>query len=191
MNPRHLALLRKLEAHTTSHSRGTLLEHLEGTHDLLAEWGNGPDVCVAGLFHSIYGTYAFDKRSAGLDMRDTIRDAIGAEAERLVHLFCVTDRRCFYDHLGEGRLTLRDIVENRDLAIDRDTLAALIEIEVANVVDQVPRRSRKKALRAAGFYGPAFARCGDYITAGAARAAERCFDAVRSNEAMGSDPVGV
>jgi hypothetical protein len=184
MNPRQLALLRKLDAHVTSHSRGTLLEHLQGTHDLLAAWGNPPDRCTAGLFHSIYGTYAFDKQSAGLSMREKIRDAIGPGAERLVHLFCVTDRRCFYDHLGEARFTVRDIVEDGDLEIDRDTLAALIEIEVANVVDQVPRRSRKKALRAAQWYAPAFARSGDYISPAAARAAEALFDAVLTKEAL-------
>ena len=184
MNPRYLALLRELDADVTSHSRGTLLEHLRGTHDLLAAWGNGPDVCVAGLFHSIYGTYAFDKRSADLDKREKIRDCVGLEAEHLVHLFCVTDRRCFYDHLGEARFTVRDIVEDRDLEVDRDTLAALIEIEVANVVDQVPRRSQKKALAAAQLYGPAFARSGGYISAGAVTAAEELFDAVLADEAM-------
>lgn len=184
MNPRHIALLESLDAHVTSHSRGTLLEHLKGTHDLLAAWGNEPDVCVAGLFHSIYGTYVFDKQSADLGMRDTIRAGIGADAERLVHLFCVTDRRRFYDHLGEARPVLRDIVEDSHIPVDRDTLAALIEIEAANVVDQVPRRSRKKALAAASFYGPAFARSVDYISRGAARAAEECFATVRLQEAL-------
>ena len=185
MNPHQLELLRELDADVTSHSRGTLLEHLQGTHDLLVAWGNAPDICAAGLFHSIYGTYAFDKQSAGLGMREKIRDVIGPDAERLVHLFCVTDRRCFYDHLGESRFAVRDIVEDRDLEMDRDTLAVLIEIEVANVVDQVPRRSRKKALRAAQWYGPAFGRSGDYISAGAARAAQQLFDAVLANEVMG------
>lgn len=183
MKSRHLALLESLDAHVTSHSRGTLLEHLRGTHDLLAAWGNEADVCTAGLFHSIYGTYVFEKQSADLGMRDAIRAEIGENAERLVHLFCVTDRRGFYDHLGEARPVLRDIVEGGDIPIDRETLAALIEIEVANVVDQVPRRSRKKALAAASFYGPAFARSVDYISRGAARAAEECFEAVHLQEA--------
>ena len=55
MNARHMTLLEELGAHTNSHSRRTLLDHLLGTHDLLVEWENEPDVCVAGLFHSIYG----------------------------------------------------------------------------------------------------------------------------------------
>ena len=178
MNASHIALLEELDAHVTSHSRRTLLAHLQGTHDLLVEWGNEPDVCVAGLFHSVYGTYAFDKRSADMSMREQIRDLIGPGAERLVHLFCVTDRRCFYEHLGEPRFSLRDIVHDCDLTLDRNTLAALIEIEVANILDQIPHRSQKKARRAAEWYADVFTRSEGYISLLAAGAAERCFNAV-------------
>ena len=180
MNPLHSALLLELGAHVTSHSRRTLLAHLEGTHDLLVQWGNPPAVCVAGLFHSVYGTYAFHKKSAQMSMRARIRDAIGADAEALVYLFCVTDRRCFYQHLGESRFLLRDIVHECDLEIDKDNLAALIEIEVANILDQVPHRSRKKALLAAEWYGDAFANSREYISSGAWEAAELCFAGIRS-----------
>jgi len=186
---RLIALLESLDAHVTSHSRRTLMAHLQGTHDLLEAWGNPPAICLAGLFHSIYGTYAFDKRSADMSMRDTIRDHIGTRAEALVYAFCVTDRRCFYEHLGESRFVLRDIVHDCDLSLEGKSLSALIEIEVANVVDQVPYRSQKKAVRAAETYAPAFARSRDYISAAAADAAESCFRSVLSktehlNEAL-------
>ena len=180
MNPRHLALLESLDAHRTSHSRRTLLAHLRGTQDLLVEWGNPPAVCVAGLFHSVYGTYVFDKRSADWSMRGHIGDVIGTRAEGLVHLFCVADRRCFYEHLGESRFRLRDIVDGGELTVDRHRLAALIEIEVANMVDQVPHRSKKKALRAAAWYADAFARSRELISPAASEAAQACFARVRS-----------
>ena len=179
MNPRHLALLESLDSHRTSHSRRTLLAHLRGTHDLLVEWGNPTAVCVAGLFHSIYGTYVFDKRCADSSMRGYIGEVIGTHAERLVHLFCVTDRRCFYAHLGEPRFRLRDIVNGGELALDRSSLAALIEIEVANIVDQVPHRSKKKALRAAASYADAFARSRELISPAASKAAQDCFAQIR------------
>lgn len=180
MNTRHVALLEELGAHVTSHSRRTLMAHLRGTRDLLEEWGNPPAICAAGLFHSIYGTYAFDKQSADLSMREKIRDAIGPEAELLVFVFCVTDRRCFYEHLGASEFLIRDIVNDSDLALDRQSLAALIEIEVANVVDQIPYRSKKKALIAAEWYPDVFARSRDYMSAGAREAAQACFARVRS-----------
>lgn len=180
LDARHMALLEELGAHATSHSRRTLLEHLRGTRDLLDEWGNPPHVCTAGLFHSIYGTYVFDKQSADMSMRERITEVLGRDAEWLVYVFCVTDRRCFYDHLGEPRLRLRDGVHDCDLELDRETLAALIEIEVANTVEQIPRRSTSKALRAAEFYSRAFARSRDYISAPAREAASACFARVRS-----------
>lgn len=175
MKPDHMALLEELGANVTSHSRRTLLEHLTGTHDLLRLWGNPPHVCVAGLFHSIYGTYVFDRRSADLGMRDRIAEVIGRDAEWLVYVFCVTDRRCFYEHLGEASCRLHDMLSGHDLELDREALAALIEIEVANMVEQIPRRSRKKAVRAAELYAPAFARSRDYISSSAGEAAEACF----------------
>ena len=175
MNTSHIALLEALGAHVTSHSRRTLLEHLQGTHDLLVEWGNPSEVCVAGLFHSIYGTYIFDRQSADLGMRERIREVIGAQAECLVYVFCVTDRRCFYDHLGETRFHVRDVVLKSHLELDKDMLAGLIEIEVANVVEQLPRRSMKKARRAAEWYGDAFARSRSTISAAAGNAAAACF----------------
>ena len=175
MNPDHVALLEELGAHRTSHSRRTLMAHLQGTWDLLAEWGNPPDVCVAGLFHSVYGTYIFDGQCADVSMRGTIREAIGTDAERLVYVFCVTDRRCFYEHLGRSRFRLRDIRHDSDLELDAGSLAALIEMEVANVVEQVPYRSKKKALAAAELYADPFALSRDYISPQASHAAQVLF----------------
>jgi hypothetical protein len=175
MNASHSALLEELDAHVTPHSRLTLLEHLKGTCDLLVEWGNRSEVCVAGLFHSIYGTYIFDRQLADLRMRERIREVIGPQAEWLVYVFCVTDRRCFYDHLGETRFRVRDVALRGHLELDREMLAGLIEIEVANVVEQLPRRSMKKARRAAEWCGNAFVRSRSYISAAAANAAAACF----------------
>jgi hypothetical protein len=95
-----------------------------------------------------------------------------------VYIFCVTDRRSFYDHLGESRFELRDIVHDCALPLDRATLAALIQIEVANMVEQIPYRSKKKARLAAEWHADAFARSRDYMSAAAASAAQRCFSAV-------------
>lgn len=178
MNTRHIATLRQFGAHITPHSRRPLLEHLEGTHNLLVEWNNDPVICVACLFRSIYRTYLFATKSADLSMRARIRDAIGEESERLVHLFCVTDRRSFYELSNGAPCSLRHLTNGDRLDLDRDSLAALIEIEVANIVDAVPRRSKKKALDTAEWYGEAFSRSQDYISRPAARAAKRCFEAV-------------
>ena len=59
---KHLDLLLELNADENPHSGGELLDHLRGTHDFLAAWGNDQPVCLGGLFHSIYGTQSY-KRS--------------------------------------------------------------------------------------------------------------------------------
>lgn len=175
MQPAHIELLERLGAARMSHSRRTLLEHLRGTHDLLRAWGNDPEVCLAGGFHSIYGTYVYDARAAGLHERPRVRRAIGERAERLVYLFCVTDRDLFYDQLHSEPPALHDLAREEAVAIDGATLADLIELEAANIVEQLPRRSAKKATRAARWYGDAFARSEDYLSPGARRAVAECF----------------
>jgi hypothetical protein len=185
VNEEQLALLESLNAHVTSHSRRTLLEHLRGTHDLLEAWGNTEEVCAAGLFHSIYGTYTFVTASADLSMRERVREVIGERAEWLVYVFCVTDRRQFYDHLGEQHFELEDRVQGGELALDAGTLTDLIEMEAANTVEQVPRRSAKKARRAAIWYGEAFEHSLDCLSEPAIRAFRRCFADVKESTAEG------
>ena len=175
MQPVHLELLERLGAGRMSHSRGTLLAHLVATHDLLQAWGNAPEVCVAGGFHSIYGTYVYDGRAASLDERPAVRRVIGERAEQLVYLFCVTDRSEFYGQVESERPRLHDPVRDEAVAIDRATLADLIEIEAANVLEQLPRRSARKAARAARWYGDAFARTHDLLSPAARRAVVECF----------------
>ena len=52
-----------LDANKTRHSGRTLFDHLKGVHDLLRDWDNEYHVCIAGLFHSIYGTNTFKHQS--------------------------------------------------------------------------------------------------------------------------------
>lgn len=43
------------------HLNGSLLKHLEGTHMLLQSWNANNDLCIAGLYHAVYGTSGFDE----------------------------------------------------------------------------------------------------------------------------------
>ncbi len=135
----HLELLQELGTAGHPHTGGTLLEHLRGTCERLESWGNPEEVCRAGLFHSIYGTRSYRIRSVELGDRDRIRGAIGELAEELAYLFCVTDRREFWSGIEKEKILLHDLVHNREVTISRDTLARLLEIEVANYLDQLPR----------------------------------------------------
>ena len=49
-----LELLDSLGMNEPRPGRRPLAEHLEGTRALLASMGSARDVCLAGLFHSVY-----------------------------------------------------------------------------------------------------------------------------------------
>ena len=85
------------------HSGISLASHLLGVYSFL-RLAKAPEyVCLAGLFHSIYGTEFYD---AGIKIdRTHVRNYIGKEAEELVFLFC---------HLRDRDISILKS-ENKDL----------------------------------------------------------------------------
>lgn len=73
--------------------------HLVGVQSVLRHWEASDDVCKAGLFHSIYGTEGFQGFKLPLNKRADIRKLIGVNAERLVWIFCMVDRKSVDDTL--------------------------------------------------------------------------------------------
>ncbi len=144
----YLDLLRRYHTDITPHSGRHLIDHLIGVYRLLAAWGNPPHVCCAGLFHSIYGTNIFTVRSAPFAERPAIAAAIGDEAERLAFLFCVSERPvAFLEAAAQGSAELDDIVHQRRVGVRPGELAALIEIEVANFLEQPDNPDDVRLLR--------------------------------------------
>ena len=116
MQSHHKTFLLNLDANQTPHSGRVLYDHLKGVHDLLRDWDNGMDVCMAGLFHSIYGTSTFKHQS--LKDRGELIKLIGVKAELLVHYFATKTRPMFEDVEDEG------------------IRKQLMEIEAANLLEQ-------------------------------------------------------
>jgi len=134
---KYLDLLRELSTDESSHSENrTLFEHLKGTYELLDKWGNSNDVCVGGLFHSIYGTQYYKVQSADLRDRERIAGVIGSHAEQLAFLFCTTDRVGFFTQVDKPNPVLVDTRTKEFIPVSIGTLDALIEIEVANFIEQ-------------------------------------------------------
>lgn len=113
----HEELLIELGADQTKHSGRTLFEHLKGVHDLLRDWNAPQHVCLAGLFHSIYGTEVFKHQS--LDDRKRLQAATDKRTEALVHAFCVAKDRPLFESIE-----------------DKTTRRQLQEIEAANILEQ-------------------------------------------------------
>jgi hypothetical protein len=106
-----------LDANKTRHSGRTLFDHLKGVHDLLRDWDNEHHVCLAGLFHSIYGTSTFKHQS--MSDRGELIKLIGVPAELLVHHFATAKDRPLFESV-------------EDKGIRRN----LLEIEAANILEQ-------------------------------------------------------
>jgi hypothetical protein len=100
--------------HGTRHGsleHGSFNDHLRGTHDVLARWGYSRPVCLAGAFHSIYGTEGFRGFILDLTERPRVANIIGEHAERLAFLNCAMERgsldRLVHAHAVSG-LRLND-----------------------------------------------------------------------------------
>ncbi len=141
--PAHLQLLVEAGTKEHPHSGYWLYDHLVGTRDLLAEWGNRHHLVVAGLFHSIYGTQSYKITSVPLERRREVAECIGDQAEALAYVFCVSHRPDFFTQLGSNKPTLKDVAHETEISVTSDELQQLIELEVANCVEQIyPERAK-------------------------------------------------
>jgi hypothetical protein len=133
----HLKLLRECGADDARHTGRPLITHLSGTYDILMRWGCSKHVCLAGLFHSVYGTALYETRLLTLGKRAYLRAGIGSRAERLVYIFGCTRRpRAFINAIGRSAFRLDNFVTGEEISLSDKTLSELLEIECANLIDQ-------------------------------------------------------
>ncbi|MDH3337168.1 MAG: hypothetical protein OEM76_05015 [Gammaproteobacteria bacterium] len=138
-----IKLLDRVLVKDIAHLGRPLKEHLIGTHDLLDQWQNSKSVCLAGLFHSIYGTKTFSPAALTTESRGDVRMLIGEQAEALVFVFGMSDRKRL---LLENRSPPYRWIDHRtgeQTEICDDFLNNLVEIEVANFIEQMPFRTGK------------------------------------------------
>jgi hypothetical protein len=107
-----------------SHSQTMFFTHCLNTFKLLKSQGRPEDVCLAGLYHSIYGTELFNPNIS--ISREVVQSYIGESAEKLVKLFCDANPR-------------HAIVLDNVLNYDTETHKNLLYIEYANLIDQYMR----------------------------------------------------
>jgi hypothetical protein len=140
--------LEQAGAGATAHSKRTLLEHLLGVRDVLAEWKARTALVDAGLFHSAYGTEFYRPTMFQGTERARVRAVIGAEAEQLAYLWSRVRRASLARNLeresgfsvlarpgapeGEGG-------EDVEIAIDARELADLATLWAADTLEQVDR----------------------------------------------------
>ena len=142
MYARAVELLERFGAVSVEHPSGTLLEHLRGTYEQLDRWGCSKDLCLAGLYHSVYGTEKFRKQTVPLEARDAVRGAIGRQAEEIAYLYCALSRESLYRNLDVGAPYGVKTQDGGEVPLSLAQLADLMTLDLANRLEQLPRTSR-------------------------------------------------
>jgi hypothetical protein len=144
-----LALVRRLGTERMPHAAGrSLFDHLTGMARIAVAWRLPSRLRDAALMHSVYGTAVYRRAALGVDRRREVRDAVGADAERLAYLFGGLDRSAFVSELAT-----MDEPRGRTLALrsgDREELAAdevrdLVVLGIINEVEQTCAPDRSPA----------------------------------------------
>jgi hypothetical protein len=129
-------LLAAFGAEAFAHVNGSLALHLRTTSTLLRSWGNREAVCLAGLYHAVYGTDGITGSLVALAARHTVADVIGAEAEALAYLYGACARDVFHPRIGTpDQLRYADRYTGSDALITMRQLRDLCEITVANELE--------------------------------------------------------
>lgn len=144
MSDRREQLLQALGADATAHGDRLLLDHLRGVHALLYRWRGDDAVSRAGLFHSIYGSQAFPVVLASPADRMRVSAVIGALSEAIAYAFGRCDRGILFQP-GHCPAQFLDRITGDPIDLGTDLLAALVEIEAANMLEQTPPLTRLDA----------------------------------------------
>jgi len=127
--PGQLDLILARSAGEDWHKAGTFKDHLQGVYRVLTLWNQPREVKLLGLFHSVYSNEYVDlKLFDAAGNRGALAEALGAETERLVHLFCTMPRTLFTQRL----LSLEELpAEGLTLEQDGKPAVTLAPREVA------------------------------------------------------------
>ncbi|MEM7010369.1 MAG: DUF6817 domain-containing protein [Verrucomicrobiota bacterium] len=119
----------------------SFLKHLFAVYHDLKRWGYDEEICLAGLFHSVYGTDKFRRFALPLDRRDDVRDLIGERAERLAYFFCAMDRKSFDASLARGiePYSMIDRFTGGTIEFNAPDFEDLCKMVLVDWLEQVPR----------------------------------------------------
>jgi hypothetical protein len=139
---RCLAFLQTLGLESVPHTRHTYLAHLAAVHRDLARWGCDEDVCLAGLFHSIYGTELFRGFTLPLERRGEIRALAGERAERLAYVNCLMDRASLDRWLETRGPYVIQLREGGEITLSEVDYDDVCRVHLCDYVEQIERSDR-------------------------------------------------
>jgi len=128
-----LHALRELGADARQHIDGDLAAHLHGTYLVLRDWGGSVDLCLAGLYHSVYGTDGYSHQLVSANQRQSVAALIGERSEAIVYLYCAALRLDLYPRIvATDRPLFRDRFTDTVSDLDETALSEFCELTVAN-----------------------------------------------------------
>ena len=118
------------------HVAGSLASHLRRTEALLRRFGSRDALCLAGLYHAVYGTDGIRGCLADLRERDSIASIIGREAERIVYAYCACARALFHPRIGTpAQQRFADRFTGTEYPISEQALRDFCELTLANELE--------------------------------------------------------
>ena len=119
------------------HKAGTFRHHLAGVARTLTLWQQPREVRLLGLLHSVYGNAFVDLvKFDPARERARLREAVGEQAEALVHAFCTASRAQFVRQVLAGRVEPDGSVVLDDRMLPADVVAAFIIVSMADTCEQ-------------------------------------------------------
>jgi hypothetical protein len=133
--------LRSIGAEGNEHAGKTYIAHVTKVFQDLKEWGCGEAVCLAGIFHSIYGTEKFKGFTLPVERRDEIRSLIGERAEQLAYWNCAMCRLSFDKVLERGTppFVIVDRITGGEFALSPAEFDDLCRLHLCDWLEQLPR----------------------------------------------------
>ncbi|WDE05706.1 hypothetical protein SG34_001865 [Thalassomonas viridans] len=136
--------LQSLGSEEFAHINGPLTAHLVGTYKILERWQLDESLCLAGLFHAIYGSDPTRAQLLGTDQRAEVAAMIGEKAEELVYLFCSCDKPFVLPQIGaETKVSFRNRFTGETSEFPAHLLNDFCELTIANDLDVARNKSEE------------------------------------------------
>ncbi|MEQ8785403.1 MAG: hypothetical protein RIC55_03855 [Pirellulaceae bacterium] len=137
----YLEFFRQIGADEVEHTEKTYLAHAASVYRDLKSWSCDEEVCLAGLFHSIYGTEVFKRFALPVERREDVRALIGARAEQLAYWNSAMCRLSFDKAVerGEEPYSIVDRMTGGEFTPTPAEFDDLCRIHLCDWLEQVPR----------------------------------------------------
>lgn len=168
---RYRANLIQLGAHKVAHQDQTLMDHMARVCAILQDMKASEQVCIAGLFHGVYGTeglHSNDVETIPEARREELRAVVGDGIEQLIFTFSAMS----YVSLGKslrnlmhprGRPELKDRRTGADIALDREGFEDLLRLKLADVLAHLPAQVGHSQLDLPAEYGGFWKVAAEYL----------------------------